>query len=636
MSTSANGAPRLDAAQVLDALRALRNAPKNPAYWQMLATCLGLLCRARTVHVLRAEPAGAWSVLGAHGLPHSGPPGEVGLGTELLERLATLAPRAQAQGHAHEPLRQGGLVAVVRLLDPDGATQAVLTLDAQEKPFINELLVRAQLVADVPTGSAPPQARGGQPDTPPNAPPATAPGHPADPSWLSLLDLVARVMQDENLGAAALSLVNLMAAQLPCDQAVLGLYQHGQVRVLAISHIDRFDPHTSNLQLLEAALEEALDQQTDLVFPALGDDGVVLLAHDRLSRLMGYAHLNTLVVRHDHSADDTTPHLALLLAHRQGGLNESRSHQISVALHLLKPWLLVLNERSQSWWQRSAQRLRQGARTALSPEAPGRKALVALAAVALATVVFGTWPYRIEASGELATDSVQTLSAPFDGFLGKVHHTLGDSVAAHEVLAELDTRDLLLQAQDLRSEVLRYGAEADRARAQNQTADTQIAAARATQAQARLERVQFQLQQARIEAPFGGVIVEGERKELAGMPIHQGDKLFRLARIEGLYAVLHVSERDMQALPARASGRLLLLSQPDQPIAFELEQLVPVAQVKGGQAGQFQLKVRLAQDPAPWWRPGMSALALIDAGRQPIWWIWTHKWIDTLRMMLWW
>jgi multidrug efflux pump subunit AcrA (membrane-fusion protein) len=101
--------------------------------------------------------------------------------------------------------------------------------------------------------------------------------------------------------------------------------------------------------------------------------------------------------------------------------------------------------------------------------------------------------------------------------------------------------------------------------------------ARTVQARARLERVRYQLAQAQVRAPFAGVIVEGERKELIGLPMRQGDKLFRLARIEGLYAVILVSERDAHHLPEQATGRLRLLSQPEREIRFRVVQVVPSA-----------------------------------------------------------
>jgi RND family efflux transporter MFP subunit len=615
-----------DPQQVFETLRSLRGAPRDAAYWAALCAGLAALCRARAVLALRAadDGSGGWRLLGGH------PAGDASLAAQAPARLAELAPRALAQGQAYTPDAQGQIVAAVRLVDPDGTTLALMEIPGRERAAINDLLVRAQLVADLPAGTALAPAGGGAGAAAAADSRALVPAQPG----VGLVDLVARVMKETQFGAASLALVNLLAAELKCDQVVLGVGEHGQVRVEAISHIDRFERKAENVQLLEAALEEALDQHGDLVFPLPPDSPAISLAHDRLARMMGYGHLATLVVRDDESPQ--RPPMALMLGRREGGFDATVLHQVSVAMHLLHPWLATLRERSQGLVRRSWGRLRHGLREGLSPERPGRKLLALAALLFVLGISFGTWPYRLEAPAELSTDSVQVVSAPFEGYLRQVNANLGDAVRAGTVLAQLDTRELTLQAADLASELGRHEAEADRARALGQAAETQIALARAAQARARLERVQFQLRQSEVLAPFDGVVVEGERRELAGTPVRQGDKLFRLARVEGLYVVIHVAERDIRELPAQARGRLRLLSQPDREIGFSVETLVPIAQVRGAQGGQFHLKAKLDPAAEPWWRPGMTGLAQIDVGDRTILWIWTHRLIDTLRLKLWW
>ena len=631
-SASAAGAQadasRMDAQQLLAALRALRHAPRDAAYWPRLAQCLMQLCRARSALVVRESPDGSWQVL-ASALPPDGVPP-----ADAAARLAELAPRALAQGHAYSPGGQGGgqggLMAAVRLLDPQGTTLALLEIGARDRAAINDLLIRAQLVADLPTSGTLAPLEG-------PAQPASTNARALVPAQdlVDLVDLVARVMKETEFGAATLTLVNLLSTALGCQQVVLGVADDGLVRVAAISHIDRFERKAENVQLLESALEEALDQRADLVHPLPPDSPMVGLAHDRVARLLGYEHLAT-VIAHDDEAPHT-PALALMLSRQGAGFDAARLQQVSVALHLLQPWIATLRERSRWAGARLWAGTRARARRWLSPEKPGRKALALGAALFVLGISVGTWPYRIDGSAELVTDSVQVVSAPFDSHLARVFANLGDTVESGAVLVQMDVRELELQAGDLASEVRRFEAEADRARAAVQAAETQIATARAAQARARLERVRYQLEQALVRAPFAGVVVEGERKELAGTPVRQGDKLFRLARIEGLYAVVHVSERDVRELPEQASGHLRLLSQPDRQIGFRVTQVVPIAQARGAQGGQIQLRVELEPGaPQPWWRPGMTGLAQIDAGERRILWIWTHRLVDTLRLKLWW
>jgi multidrug efflux pump subunit AcrA (membrane-fusion protein) len=613
----------MDAQQLLAALRALRHAPRDGAYWPRLAQCLMQLCRARSALLVREAPDGSWQVLASALPPDGNPP------ADAAAALAELAPRALAQGHAYAPTAQGALMAAVRLIDPQGTTLALLEIAARDRAAINDLLIRAQLVADLPTsGTLAPL------EEPAQAASTSSRALVPAQDLVDLVDLVARVMKETEFGAATLTLVNLLSAALGCEQVVLGVADDGLVQVAAISHIDRFERKAENVQLLESALEEALDQRADLIHPLAPDSPMVGLAHDRVARLLGYAHLATLIARDEESP--RTPALALMLGRREAAFDAARLQQVSVALHLLQPWLVTLRERSRWWGARLWAGTRQRARRWLSPEKPGRKVLALAAAVFVLGVSLGTWPYRIDGSAELVTDSVQVVSAPFDSHLARVYANLGDTVESGAVLVQMDVRELELQAGDLASELRRFEAEADRARAAGQAAETQIATARAVQARARLDRVRFQLEQAMVRAPFAGVVVEGERKELAGTPVRQGDKLFRLARIEGLYAVVYVSERDVRELPAQATGHLRLLSQPDREIGFRVTQVVPIAQARGPQGGQIQLRVALDQAPQPWWRPGMTGLAQIDAGERRILWIWTHRLVDTLRLKLWW
>jgi len=614
---------RMDASQLLAALRSLRAAPQDGRYWPLLASCLLQLCRARAAMISLQEGDGRWQTLARTGNQDSGS------ASMLDEGLLELAARALAQGQAHAPSSRGGLIAAVSLINPAGPTLAILEIGARDRAAANELLFRAQLVADLPSPGQP------SPATADVLAPRDA-SLPAVPvrDLVALVDIVVQVMRQQTFGAASLDLVNLISVALGAEQVVLGIADDGLVKVAAISHVDRFERKAEHVELLESAMEEALDQQTDLFYPAPEDSSAVMLAHDRLSRLLGYTFLTT-VIAHDESRTDHPP-MALLLAREEAPFDEAQIRQVSIALHLLQPWLATLRQNSRWWGARAWLGLRRTSRRWLSPEKPGRK-LLALAAILLALgVSFGTWPYRIDGSAELVTDSVQVISAPFDGHLAKVSVTLADAVAADALLAQMDVRELELQASDLVAELRRFEAEADRARAIGQKAETQIAMARIVQARARLERVRHQLAQAQVRAPFAGVIVEGERKELTGLPMRQGDKLFRLARIEGLYATILVSERDAHHLPEQATGRLRLLSQPDRTIRFRVVQVVPVAQARGSQGGQLQLRAELDEAQQSWWRPGMAGLAQIEAGERTILWIWTHRLIDTIRLKLWW
>jgi multidrug efflux pump subunit AcrA (membrane-fusion protein) len=303
---------------------------------------------------------------------------------------------------------------------------------------------------------------------------------------------------------------------------------------------------------------------------------------------------------------------------------------------MVQPWLADLQRRDRWWGRRLASWAQAHIESFAGPGHPWIKAGAAAASLLLLYAIFGTWDYRIEATAQITTDATRVISAQFDGRVDQVNVTAGDLVRAGTVLAVLDTRDLRQQVVEALAECGRYEAEAARHRADENLGDMEVSLARLAQAQARLQRLQDYLASARNVAPFDGVVVEGERKDLLGMPVKKGDHLFRVAQVNGLYAMLHVPERDMRDIHAGAHGQLSLLSRPDQKIDFELSTVIPVAQVKGQEGNQFMLTAKLLNPPERWWRPGMTGAARIEVGPRNVAWVATHRLVDAIRMKFWW
>lgn len=610
----------VNAEELLARLYELRQRRDADDFWLQFCLTVAALCRARGAIAAQrrttADGEEGWQFLGGQCPP------EAMLAQRWRSSLDELAPRASTAGFALSPQGGAALVAV-RLAGVEQPTLLLLEIPDRERAQLNELILRARLVADLPAGGGASDA--GDADS-------GGPGEQNPDVLLALLDLLVQVMREDRFGSAALALVNGLSAHLGCSQVTLGWVERGYVRSQAISHLDRFERKTENVQLLEAAFEEALDQEIDIRYPEDEGSGCVILAHARFCRVLGYEAVTSVTLRRGERA----PEAVLLLAGNEDEIDEEALAPVSFALHLLLPWLADLRRKDRWIGARFGNWVADTAGEVVGLEHVGRKLAVTILGLLLLYGLLGTWEHRIEANAELTTDSTRLLSAPFDGFFDEIVFTAGDEVSAGDLLGTFDIQDLRLQESEIRADIRRFEAEADRARAQGQMADVEIARARRAQAQARLDRVLFLLSQAQIVAPFDGVVVEGERRDLLGTPVRQGDALFRLARIEGLYAVLYVSERDIRYVDPGATGELRLLSQPNQRIPFELEALIPVAQVRGQQGNHFMLKVRLEQEPEAWWRPGMAGSARIEAGRRNIAWILTHRFIDTVRLWLWW
>jgi RND family efflux transporter MFP subunit len=645
MASGIAALPSYSARELVLALHALRAASAQADYAPQVIAALARLMRAQQGWWLR-ESATGWQLL-AQALDEAGEadPSPEPLRPDFSADLLALAQRARAQGFASLPQRsaQGSTQWLVAVRPERAPTDLwLLCLPDRERPHLNELVLRAQLVADLPApGEAPATAANAAGDTP-------------QATWAPLLDAVLFAQRHDGFEPATLALVNVLASTLGAQQVALGWRAEAgtPLRLVALSHRDKLDRFAHAVVLTEGALDEALDHdegvRLDTVAPAaaatagtaLGEaqDGgneaapPALPAHRLLQQALGAVGLASLPL----ATGQAAPRAALLMVFDGAPLPADQLARLLLALRVALPWLESLHLRERPLALRAGDELRRRARLWLGPQHLGWKLASGLGALALLVALFVDWDYRVGASAQLATDSTRLLSAQFDGRVEEAMVSAGQTVKAGEMLAQLDVRDLQNQAADARAEVQRYTAEADKARAGGALAEAEVGNARTAQAQARLARTQELIELAANRAPFDGVIVEGEKRELQGAPVRKGDKLYRIARIEKLYATLQVAERDAAQLQAGARGELSLMTRPDEKIPLRVLAVIPVAQIKGQEGNQFMVRAELLQTPADWWRPGMSGNARIEAGPRRIIWVLTHRLVDQLRLWLWW
>lgn len=659
-----NGPARLDAGTLIRTLAQHRSrGARTAAYWNEYSLLMRLLCRALAVLVAARGPDGRWGVLGSHC-----PDGW--LATAWHDHLDGLYERASQNGFAFCPVvdgaRQQRILALVRTSGAD-ETVVLMDLPERERANLNELIMRALLASDfaapadrpvqaAPEAALPALAQEAVPEQAAAAPEqgaagAAGPGPRSEPEpagaegedLIALLDLAAQVMSQPRFGVAAMTLVNGVAAHFKAAQAALGWIDDGAVRVAAVSHLDRFEHNTENVHLLEQLFDASLGRPEPVWHVAGGAAAAPeaagadtpagpAAALARLQERAGFGAQCVLPVQ----GNDGRVRALLFLGFSEPEAESAAIAPLQVVMGFLQPWLQSVREQDRGAGWRLAHALRGAGERFMGPGFAWGRAGVALAAALLAVALFVHWDYHVEASSQLTTDSSRIISAQFDSRVESVTATAGDMVRQGTPLVALDTRELRQQESDIVAESERLSAEADKARAAGNLAEMEIGQARLAQAAARLARVQHYLSQARAVAPFDGVVVEGERKELMNAPVKKGDKLFKVARIDGLYVEMMVPEREIRYVKPGAMGELRLVARPDLQIPFKLSTIIPMAQVKGQEGNHFMIKAQLMQAPEAWWRPGMSGMARIEAGQANLMWIWTHRMLDNLRMKLWW
>ena len=227
------------------------------------------------------------------------------------------------------------------------------------------------------------------------------------------------------------------------------------------------------------------------------------------------------------------------------------------------------------------------------------------------------------------------MTAPFDGYIEQVKVRVGAEVAQGDTLLAMDQSDLILKEEELEAERNRYQREYEKARVDQAPADMGIARARLEQARARLDQVRHRLNQAVVQAPYAGIVVEGDLMERIGSPVAQGDILFRVGKTDQIYAELEVSESEIHHVNETLTGEIALVSRPQDVYPIQVLRIEPsaVAQEEGN---VFLVRCTFIGDYPPWWKPGMTGVSKLNAGKRTLLWTFTHRTLDFLRLHLWW
>jgi len=564
------------------------------------------LCKARNAVLVHAGETMAIRATAQASTPWGLPLGSAG-------DDGTVA-RARRAGFAHEMLRDAAnkdaLLVLVRVHGQDDLFLA-LELSPFDRSRVNEIVIRCMLVTDLSERTA-----GGVAEQ-------------SDARLHDMLDLVADVVHHADFVAASLALVNGLAARFDLAFAALVRTKDGGATLGALSHVDRFDRSSEFVERVEKAALEVLKHDrllswSDFATPVPPTAG----AGDKLAVATALNRM-TAVPLHDEAGETT---FVMLLSSNREPLDSDALDRIQFGLDIVEPRLLDLHGRGLGALVRARERLRETLARLLGPEHLWLKAGgLAFSLLLLCSLVFKL-PYRVDAASELSTDSTRVISAQFDGHIDKVFVSAGDDVAQGQPMATLDTRELVQQRMENVNDLSRFEAEVSKAQAAGALADAEINQARADEAKARIEQLDDLVTQANCVAPFKGVVVEGERRDLLNAPIKKGDRIFKIAKVEGLYLMLAVSERDIRDVAVGSTGEVMLLSRPDEQIRFRVASINPVGQVKGQEGNQFIVHAVVDQAAQPWWRPGMTGVAKVDAGRRQIFWMLTHRLVDFIRM----
>ncbi len=577
-----------------------------PAFVQSLASHAGA---AAGVVMLRDE-SGAWRVIASIGV---GPQ----LGVDAVQ-LAAAADAAQKDGFTFERTKEGETAMIGLRLESGDAKQAcsAVLITKGRTPNLQAVCAQLQLVADTPLlyhnhrRLQLADSQLGQ--------------------YSDALDLLLLLNAQTRFLGVSLTFCNELAARFRGFRVTLGWKQGRYVRLQAVSHMERFERKMEVVQKLESVMEEAFDQDQEILWPTPEESLAIVRDHAAFSAEQGSAFIVSLPLR-----VDGEPVGVVVIERQESAFTDAELRTLRLICDQSARRISDLKQ-SDCWFGlRWARKARSWAGKLIGTEHTGAKLLAFTGMLVLVGVIFIKVPYRVEAPFLVRTGALAQLPAPFDSYIESLDARVGDVVTAGQPLLQLDARDLRVSEAEAEADLRRFQAEADQAVSEQRLGEMRVAQERTAQARAALEMTRLRLSQVKVSAPFDGVIVHGDLRERIGSPVKRGEVLFKVSRINELYAELKVSERDIHEVLAGAHGELAFTSRPDLGFPIRVERVEPSALAES-EGNIFLVRADFAESGTAWWRPGMSGLAKVDVGRRSILWVVTHRAIDFLRMRLWW
>lgn len=488
-----------------------------------------------------------------------------------------------------------------------------LLIDKNQQSVFNELLVRTQLISDIPANYYQNKILQETPQKQTN-------NHP--------LEIFNIMIHSNKLDLAFLTLVNEIASRFNFSLVSLGWGSDNKFKTKAISKIESFEKNSDVITLLEDVFSEVSECNDLILYPSKSHK----LVHYDCQKYFEKKKVHQIACLPVFFENEI---VGILVCEKiDGDFTNDEINSVNLIINQISPWLAALQTNEKNIFQKSYDNFLKITKQTFKIEHSFLKLSIASILILLIASFFIRINYRVDGTATLETDFITYISAPYDGLVVDLKVKEGDEVKKNDLLLTLDKNELRLKANESSSDIVRYSEEVQKARGNNALADMKIAFSKKQEAIYALQRVNYYMSKADIKAPYDGIIIQADKKNLVGAPVSKGDVVLKIAKIGSLYLKIKVREKDIDDL--QNIGEFLFLSNPDVIYKIEINKMMPIAEVDKNEGNVFVLKAYIKHDDEKWWRPGMSGVAKINAGDKTLFWIATHRIVDFIRMNLWW
>lgn len=443
------------------------------------------------------------------------------------------------------------------------------------------------------------------------------------------LDLIAGMLDHQRFGAAAMAAATEMAIRFDCARVSIGFVKRGSARLAAISHTAQFGRQMTLVRGIGAAMDEAIDQRSSILYPVGPEDALSGQAHADLARMQHDGQILTVPL---FVVDAFVG--AITFERSRGHAFEPELVQLlDVAATALGP---ILEEKRQNDRWLVTKMLESAGRQVkrlTGPGHAGRKLFVAALAASAIFFTFATGTYRVSADSEVEGSVRRAVVSSYDGYIQDSGVRAGALVKAGDTLATLEDRELALERLKWTTERQQHSFEYDKALATRQPATINVIKSQIEQADAQLALIDEQIARTRLVAPFDGLVVAGDLSQRIGGAVSRGELLFEIAPLTDYRIVMQVDERRIADVHEGQTGEVVFTSLPEESFPVTIGKVTPVAMTREGK-NLFKVEGRLDRT-SDRLRPGMIGVVKISVARERLISIWLRPVIDWFRIASW-
>jgi multidrug efflux pump subunit AcrA (membrane-fusion protein) len=454
------------------------------------------------------------------------------------------------------------------------------------------------------------------------------------------LELLDVSQQGASAGTMGAIMCNELKRRFGCTRVSIGLVQRDFIRLAAVTGADEIDRNAPAVECIEEAMEECAAQDVEIVYPppatAEADPSQrrVTRAHEDLSRKFGPAAILSLplrvegdlvgVVALERDAADPFPAGALPL--------------LRLVAETIGPALWTRRLADRGVLAVTRDRLLDLGTAIVGPRHTAAKLLGLVIMLALIGTLIPV-PSRVTASAEVRAAVTRTIVPPFTGYIESVSVQPGDNVEEGQLLASMDTADMVLELAESQAKIDSFRGQYDEALQKGDNGKARSLEAQEAEETAHLNLLKDHIARAQVRSPVAGVVGKGDLRQFVQAKVDPTQPLFEVVSREQR-AVAFIEERDVQRVKPNQPGSLVSRSRPGANVPVKVTRVNPAAEVvRGKNVYQAELEIvgPLDPDAGEWLRPGMTGTVKLEEEHwRPTLVTVLGPIVDEVRMRMWW